>query len=362
MYSALGIMTGTSCDAIDLAHLETDGAARMVRKKFISVPFASDMQKDLLWLGTYAKQNGQAVLQEIQVQKIIKDYTLRIADTILQHFNPEELDLIGLHGQTILHRPKNGISLQIGLGQLLANQTGCQVVCDFRKADILAGGQGAPLIPLYHQALAKHLKLNHPIAFTNIGGVANVTYIDLQNNLIKGWDTGMGNGLIDFLCQKYFNCAYDENGNIAATGKVHEKLLTSLLKRPFFELDPPKSLDRNEFHIDVLKDLSPIDAVATATAFTAHSLVYSDKFFPKKPIFRIIAGGGVYNHTLMQMIKNLSDMPVFTAEEKGMDSNALEAECFAWLAVRAIKNFPLSLPSITGAKHETTGGVVYRPA
>lgn len=361
-YHALGIMTGTSCDGIDMATLTTDGHDSITFHHYASAEFPAEVRIRLLELGQEAKVKGREILKEKKTQDTVRDYTTLIANVIRDNFDVSLLDVIGFHGQTILHQPHLGYTIQIGDGQLLAKLTNTQVICDFRRADVMAGGQGAPLAPLYHRALLRQAEIEGKVGvFINIGGVANVTYYDKETDTILGWDTGMGNGLSDFLCQKFFGMPYDKDGFIAQTGNIDWGLIEKLCKNPFFAKKPPKSLDRNEFSIDIFQGLSSHDAVATAAAFTAGTILISDRFYPKTPDFRIVAGGGVYNKAIMGLIAQKSSSPVFSSQHLGFHPCAIEAQCFAWLAVRALKNLPLSLPEITGAKYAITGGVLCKP-
>jgi len=266
------------------------------------------------------------------------------------------VDLIGFHGQTISHAPAIGHTCQIGDGALLAAMTGIKVVNDFRTADVRAGGQGAPLVPVYHQALGS--KLDKPVVFLNIGGVANVTYVGKDGELIA-FDTGPGNALIDDWMLRKSGHKFDAEGKIALSGKVDRVLLNKLLSHPFFSVPAPKSLDRNAFVSQAWESLSLADGTATLAAFTVHSIVESFKHFPSPPQQFIVAGGGRHNQFLMQQLQQQLKVPVSSIDALGLDGDAIEAEAFAYLAVRSIKGLPISFPTTTGVPEPMTGGRSY---
>jgi anhydro-N-acetylmuramic acid kinase len=354
LYTTLGIMTGTSCDGINGAVLLTDGDNHIEHLAYHEVPFSSNLSNALKQAGKNAYQNEKVDLQNPILQELNMHYTQAIIDFVTQKFSKFNLDLIGFHGQTLYHKPQNKITIQLGNPQQLANALKTNVIFNFRQNDLLHGGQGAPLVPLYHKACTHHLE--KPLTFVNIGGVSNVTFID---TMIYGFDVGIGNCVSDDLCQKFFNIPYDNHGNIAANGVIHYDIAHKMIENDIFQQKPPKSFDRNQFDTSMLYQLPPQDAIATINYFTAYAIIQADKFYPKKPKIRIISGGGAYNQTLLNHLKNLSDIPVKTAHEINLNNNAIEAECFSWLAVRSIKNLPLSLPSTTGVLKPVSGGDLY---
>ena len=266
--------------------------------------------------------------------------------------------LIGFHGQTILHRPERHWTWQIGDGALLARLTGIDVINDFRSADVKAGGQGAPLMPLYHAVMAREAGLAEPAVVVNIGGVAQVTYI--KGDLVLAFDTGPGNAPIDDWMHRHSGRPVDEDGAFAATGKVNDAALDKMLANAFFERVPPKSLDRMDFGMEAVEGLSPADGAATLTAFTAASLARAREHFPDPAATWIVSGGGRHNKTLMGMLKARVNAPVLAAEDAGWDGDALEAQGFAYLAMRSKKGLPLSLPTTTGVKQPMTGGKFWK--
>src|SRR6185312_11114939 len=269
--------------------------------------------------------------------------------------------LIGFHGQTILHRPAQRWTWQIGDGALLARLTGIDVVNDFRSADVKAGGQGAPLVPLYHAVLARNAKkanLVPPLVFVNIGGVANVTYINGED--VLAFDTGPGNAPIDDWAMNHTRKPVDEGGALARQGRVDDRSLAEMLDNEFFEKVPPKSLDRLDFGIDAVNGLSPADGAATLTAFTAASIARAREHFADLPTTWIVMGGGRHNPVLMGELRSRVNAPVLVAEDAGWNGDFIEAEAFAYLAARSVKGLPLSLPTTTGVSRPITGGKLHR--
>jgi anhydro-N-acetylmuramic acid kinase len=271
---------------------------------------------------------------------------------------PDQVALIGFHGQTILHRPERHWTWQIGNGAVLARLTGIDVINDFRTADVKAGGQGAPLMPLYHAVLARRSGLAVPIALINIGGVAQVTYISAD--AVLAYDTGPGNAPIDDWMDRHSGKPVDEDGAFARTGKVNDVALAGMLSNPFFDRKPPKSLDRLDFGSEAVAELSPEDGAATLTAFTAASLARAKEHFPEPAATWVVSGGGRHNKFLMDQLKMRVNAPVLAAEDAGWNGDAMEADGFAYLAMRSKRGLPLSLPTTTGVPHALTGGKYHR--
>jgi anhydro-N-acetylmuramic acid kinase len=266
--------------------------------------------------------------------------------------------VIGFHGQTVLHAPERRLTVQIGDGAALARHTGLDVVYDLRAADVAAGGQGAPLAPVYHRALAVRLP-ERPVAVLNIGGVGNVTWIGRDGTPIA-FDTGPGNALIDDWIQGRTGRAMDTDGAIAGSGRVDEDALLALLTHDYFGKVPPKSLDRNAFSLDPVRHLSLEDGAATLAAFTATSATQARAHFPEEPKLWVICGGGRRNRTLMSMIASQVESAVAPAEAAGFDGDAVEAEAWAYMAVRSLKGLPITFPGTTGVSAPLTGGVLAR--
>lgn len=266
-----------------------------------------------------------------------------------------DIDIVGFHGQTLLHRPAERFTIQIGSGPLLAQALAIDVVSDFRTADLRAGGQGAPLVPIYHAALAGK---RVPVAVLNIGGVANVTLVG-QDGVLAAFDTGPGNGPLDDWALKHTGKPVDEFGALAAKGRVNEGVIAELLSHAYFKRPAPKALDRMEFTLDMTRTLSAEDGAATLTAFTARSIAAARDHFVQEPLHWIVCGGGRHNPMLMRELRTaLSGATVITAEDAGWRGDFIEAESFAYLAVRSLRGLPFSFPTTTGVPRAMSGGVL----
>jgi len=270
------------------------------------------------------------------------------------NFAAADIDIIGFHGQTVLHEPEKGRTRQIGDAAQLARAAGIDVVYDFRSADMVAGGEGAPLAPLFHAALAA--KLEKPIAVLNLGGVGNVTWIGEGENRILAFDTGPANSMVNDWMERQANEPLDRDGATARRGKVRAQALAELLTNDYFERSPPKSLDRDHFSLDPVRSLSLEDGAATLTAFTAASVAESRRHMPEPPRRWLVTGGGRHNPTMMEALVKQLDAPVLPVEAVGWDGDALEAQAFGFLAVRSLEGLPLSLPTTTGCRNAVTGG------
>ncbi len=263
-----------------------------------------------------------------------------------------DIDIIGFHGHTILHRPEIRQTWQIGDGALLAALAGIDVVDDFRSADVAAGGQGAPLAPLYHAALAAPLP--KPLAVLNIGGVANVTW--LGDGGMLAFDTGPGNALIDDWVRRCGQGEMDQGGRLARAGRIDNSALAELLANSYFAQRPPKSLDRDDFTLPEAPGWSTEDGAATLTAFTARSVAKAQEYLPQAPGQWLVCGGGRHNPVLMQALGDVLSAPVVPVEAVDWRGDFLEAEAFAYLALRHLDGLPLSLPTTTGVPAPMTGG------
>jgi len=362
VYCAIGLMSGTSADGVDAAYIETNGHGFVEAGEAVVVPYTADFRRRLL--AVMGKSEGPSLPE---IEKELTELHAQAVDILLTQMGKTaaDIDVIGFHGQTIFHAPQEGRTLQIGDGAALAATTGIDVVNDFRSADVAAGGQGAPLVPLYHAAIASAWP--KPCAIVNIGGVANVTYIDNRHSRESGnletiyaCDTGPGGALIDDAMQELLGLPHDQDGAIAASGKVNEALLTAWLADEFFARPAPKSLDRNHFKNKIqIGDLMPDEVAATLTEFTAHSIAASAVLFSAPPQLWIITGGGRKNHHLMQRLAATTIAPVRDISEMGFNGDALEAQAFAYLAVRHKLDLPLSLPTTTGVPVPTRGGKFY---
>jgi anhydro-N-acetylmuramic acid kinase len=360
---AIGLMSGTSMDGIDVALIETDGEQRLEREHggfyAYSDAFRAQLRAGLADAVTIKERTDRPGRL-----RLIETYLTDLhAEAALQFLNNHSLvadgvAVMGFHGQTVLHAPERRLTVQIGDGEGLARATGIDVVYDLRAADVAAGGQGAPLTPIYHRALAAKLP-GRPVAVVNIGGVANVTWIG-RNGELLAFDTGPGNALIDDWVHRHRGLSRDEGGQLAAAGRTHDAFVTQYLRHSFFGQRPPKSLDRNAFAMELVDGLSVEDGAATLAAFTAASIARSREHFPEEPKLWVICGGGRRNKTLMTMIAGRVEAAVAPAEAAGMNGDAVEAEAWAYLAVRSLKGLPITFPGTTGSPFPMTGGALAR--
>ncbi len=349
VYTALGMMSGTSLDGVDAALIRTDGHDYAEPLGFVSVAYEGALRDKL------RACLGRSDRDAVDVREAERLMTQAHIEAVRALPGAGEADVIGFHGQTIFHNPNKEVTIQIGDARLLARETGIDVVHDFRCADVSAGGQGAPLLPLYHMARAA--KLEKPLAILNIGGVANVTWIG--QNEILAFDTGPGNALLDDFVRERTGRDFDEDGRLAGAGKVAEDILAQWMAHPYFKVKPPKSLDRNAWDVRGAEGLSNEDGAATLAAFTARAVIAALDHMPQKPQAWYVTGGGRKNKTIMNYLKaHLKN--VTPVEDIGWNGDALEAEGFAYLAVRSLLGLPLSVPGTTGVKAPTTGGVLTR--
>jgi len=355
--TAIGLMSGTSMDGVDAAVVRTDGRVVSGFGPFLTVAYDDAFRARLRRL------LGDDPAEGDEAQTVARELTARHRDAVNRvlaegNFAAADIDVIGFHGHTVVHNPDRGITRQIGDAAWLARETGIPVVGDFRARDVAEGGQGAPLAPLYHAALARALE--KPLAVINIGGVANVTWISPDGGIVA-FDTGPGNALIDDWTHACTGQAMDEHGRLARDGAVDATALARLLEHPYFTAPYPKSLDRGEFALTAVAGLSPAAGAATLTAFTAAAVEKAAQLLPAPPARWVVTGGGRRNPSLMAALRSRLPAPVEPVELVGWRGDALEAQAFGFLAVRSVKGLPLSLPSTTGVRQPTTGGVLHRP-
>lgn len=360
---ALGLMSGTSLDGIDVALIETDGENALERGPAKTFTF-EDSERVLL---AAAIREAHALTMRTlrpgclgEAERMVtRKHAQAIATFMREHgLARETIGVAGFHGQTVLHRPDAGLTVQIGDGAALARLTGLAVVHDLRAADVAAGGQGAPLAPVYHRALVARQPMR-PVAVLNVGGVANLTWIGADGRLIA-FDTGPGNALVDDWVREKAGAAYDEGGALAALGRPDERALHLYLSHGHFAAPPPKSLDRNAFAPDLVWGMNVEDGAATLTAFTAGAIGRAREHLPEEPKLWIVCGGGRRNKTLMSMIAGLVENAVVPAEAAGLDGDSVEAEAWAYLAVRSLEGLPITFPGTTGVSRPMTGGVLAR--
>jgi anhydro-N-acetylmuramic acid kinase len=360
-------MSGTSLDGVDVALIETDGERVAGFGPTGYRPY-SDGEQTLL---RQALVEGAALTDRTARPGVLAEADALVtrvhAETVeaflrAEHIDKSDIAIVGFHGQTVLHRPAARLTVQIGDGAALARRLDMTVVHDFRAADVAAGGQGAPLVPAFHQALARDLKRPHPIAVLNVGGVANVTFVDGGDPI--ACDTGPGNALIDDFMRARTGAPLDRDGDQAAKGRVDEDFIKRVLTGGFFDQPCPKSLDRNAFAFANmgLPDFSVADGAATLSALTAASVARVVPHLPVAPRAWIVAGGGARNPTLMRMLaERLKPATVETADAIGWSSQSIEAQAFAYLAARTLNGLPITFPATTGVKQPMKGGILAAP-
>jgi anhydro-N-acetylmuramic acid kinase len=366
MMTAIGLMSGTSLDGVDVAMIETDGKRVEAFGPSGYRPY-TDKERGLLRQAlTEAvhlprRDARPGILREAERAVTIAHAEAVAAFTAQHHITRENVDIVGFHGQTVLHRPALRMTVQIGDAAALAKAIHIPVMHDFRAADVAAGGQGAPFVPVYHRALAQSLEREGPMAVLNIGGVSNITYIDGDDTLIA-CDTGPGNALLDDFVFRATGQRFDCEGRLSAQGAADEAWVARGLQHPFFTRPPPKSLDRNDFASLALPVMLPADGAATLTAFTAAAIARIVPLLPKPPRSWIVAGGGARNLTMVRMLRDrLAPATVEAADALGWSADSIEAQAFGFLAARGLKGLPLSYPATTGVPIPMTGGVIARP-
>jgi len=368
---AIGLMSGTSMDGIDLAIVRTDGENVVERGPSFFVPYEAAFRARI----EAGLEDAKAIVRRQErpggLAALEADITRRHADAVNRFLKGAgekwRPDLIGFHGQTVLHRPVSGVTVQLGDGPLLAKLTGLPVVHDMRANDMVFGGQGAPLVPAYHAALARSLKGDlaetFPMAFVNIGGISNVTFVAADGDPIA-FDSGPGNALIDQWVAREGGIPYDAGGAIAREGGVIEQVTDAYLAQPFFSRSGPKSLDRNDFTLAEAEGLELADGARTLAAVSARAILRAAEHMPSMPGLWIVCGGGRKNPHIICDLKNgaeLVDSKAIPAEDAGFDGDAMEAEAWAYLAARALRGLPLTFPTTTGCREAVSGGVVVRP-
>ncbi|WKL56416.1 anhydro-N-acetylmuramic acid kinase [Asticcacaulis sp. ZE23SCel15] len=372
VFKVLGFMTGTSLDGIDMAVLETDGEQRLTFGPWAERPMP-DAVRAVLQDTVKAALSWPRGTPEPEIfneaRKVITDYHFTSAQAFLaeQGLGFSDFDLLGVHGQTVLHeRPKAGVigrTVQLFDGQAFADMNGVKVVSDFRAADMAAGGEGAPLAPVYHRALVAQAGLDLPVVVVNLGGVANITIIDEAGD-ISAMDTGPANGLMDQWVQKHGRGHYDAGGVWAALGTADPALVAAYLSHPYFSASAPKSLDRYDFTLAGVDGLGFEDGLATLCEFTLESLLLAIRMSGVAPKAVVLAGGGRQNAYLVNRLRTKLDLrtQLYLSEDLGWRGGAIEAEAFAYMAVRALRSLPISYPTTTGVPQPLTGGRVNIPS
>ncbi|HXV31044.1 MAG TPA: anhydro-N-acetylmuramic acid kinase [Sinorhizobium sp.] len=365
--TAIGLMSGTSMDGIDVALVETDGDTVVKRGPSAGYAYDAGFRQRLKQglddaRSITERQQRPGILSELE-----RELTLRHAEAVraFLHENnllPENIDVIGFHGQTVLHRPDAALTVQIGDGELLARETDIDVVYDMRANDMTHGGQGAPLIPAYHAVLARGLSgrpgIEAPIAFVNIGGISNLTFIGAGEKIVA-YDSGPGNTLIDQWVETHAGIPYDQGGMVASEGSVLPQLVDRYLAHPFFTEATRRSLDRNDFAPPAGSEASLEDGARSLAHVTAAAIIRSARHLPMMPATYIVCGGGRLNPVIMGDLAALAEKEhgrVFAAEALDLNGDSMEAEAWAYLAVRSLRSLPLTYPGTTGVSQPVSGG------
>ena len=371
MRTAIGLMSGTSLDGIDVALLRTDGEAVVERGPSMGRPYDAAFRRRLQDALEAAKAIGERMERPGDLADIERELTLRHGEAVRAFLaenalKPADIDVVGFHGQTVLHRPNLALTVQLGDGALLARETGVDVVYDMRANDMVHGGQGAPLIPAYHAALAAGLveTAGKPVVFVNIGGISNLTFIGSRGE-IAAFDSGPGNTLIDQWVEAHAGIPYDQGGMIASEGRVDAGLAERYLGHAFFTDPVRRSLDRNDFRPPEGSAATLEDGARTLAHVTAAAILRSARHLPERPALYVVCGGGRLNRAIMGDLAALAGQEgarVVTAEAVGLDGDSMEAEAWAYLAVRSLRGLPLTFPGTTGVTAPVSGGLLARAA
>jgi anhydro-N-acetylmuramic acid kinase len=369
--TAIGLMSGTSLDGIDVALLRTDGEAVVERGPFLAQPYDAAFRRRLQEALETATAIGARSERPGDLAEIERELTLRHAEAVRvflaeNRIAASDIDVIGFHGQTVLHRPDAGLTIQLGDGRLLARETGIDVVYDMRANDMLHGGQGAPLIPVYHAALAAGLSgaAGKAVVFVNIGGISNITFIGAGGQIVA-FDSGPGNTLIDQWVEAHAGIPYDQGGMIASEGRVDPGLAERYLGHAFFTAPVRRSLDRNDFRPPEGADASLEDGARTLAHVTAAAILRSARHLPERPKLYVVCGVGRLNRVIMGDLAALAETAgakVVTADAVDLDGDSMEAEAWAYLAVRSLRGLPLTFPGTTGVRRPVSGGVCQKHA
>ena len=357
--NALGLMSNSSLQGVRAALIRTDGIDVFETQKSLEFPFDEDLADDLRRIHRHPE--NIATEEFVAVERRFTDFNFEIINEIKNSLKTP-LDIIGFHGHVLYHRPTEGLITQLGDSQYLANKSGIRVVSRFRHADIAAGGQGAPLSPIYHMALSQ--KLAKPIVFLNIDGLVSLTWIG-ANGEIKGFDVGVGLNAVNDWVFKHAGQQTDYNGSLAAMGQVDGHVLAALMRHKFLAKYPPKAADKYTFleKLENLEGLSLADGAATATSFIAEEIAYSMALYlAEMPSVVVVCGEGASNPTLLRFLRQkLIGCDVQVSEYYDIDSQGVEAQAFAYLAVRRLNFMPTSYPFTTGVSEPIIGGEIFNP-
>ena len=357
---AIGVISGTSMDGIDVSIVETDGDMAVQPGAGGTYPYPEELRKRLLDLIAEPARAQSEPLEDLD--RAVTDAHIDAIRRFMKDagIDAREVSLIGFHGQTVYHRPEIRFTRQLGIGARVAEEFGIDTVDRFRHADVASGGEGAPFVPLYHRALAG--RLAQPVMILNLGGVGNVTYID--GDIVIAFDTGPASALLDDFVLRRRGLAFDEDGRLAASGVADRALVEEFMRNPYFDRPAPKSLDRQDFHARAksVETLSDENGAATLAEFTIESVAAALRHVPRAPQRWLVTGGGRRNAHFMKRLRERLGVAVDPVEAVGWNGDFLEAQAFAYLAVRSTRGLPLSLPTTTGVPHPMPGGELHRAA
>jgi len=365
---AIGLMSGTSMDGIDVALIETDGEAIYALGPACAFPYSPPERHLLHEAMVFARgmrvrddRSGVLALAESMLTSKHAGSVRAFAQTY--GIGRSSIGVVGFHGQTVIHRPEQGLTVQLGDGAGLSAALGVPVVYDFRAADVERGGQGAPLVPIFHRALALHAGLPLPAAFINIGGISNITFVpEGPAEGLIAFDSGPGNCLIDDWALRHTGEPLDRDARLALSGHVNREALGALIAHPYFKAPAPKSLDRGTFTLDAIEGLSPADGAATLTAFTVAGIAAAARLLPAQPRIWIVAGGGARNPYMFEGLRRVLGAQTIAADEAGFSADFIEAQAFAYLAVRRLNELPSTFAGTTGVSEPVVAGVVAHPS
>jgi anhydro-N-acetylmuramic acid kinase len=358
-YLAIGVMSGTSADGIDISLIKTDGKDYFRPLSNLSIQYSDDLRKKIInFSKSFRDKSSHYCI--ISLEELITNIYIEGIRELLKKIKTklDKIDVISVHGQTIYHDPNNSISLQLINASKISNYFEIKVISNFRQKDIIKGGEGAPLVPIFHAALKKYLKIKKSAIFINIGGISNITHISKSGKLIA-FDTGPGMCLLDDYVKLNSNNQYDFNGDLSKKGHVNNRILKINMSDKFFNKDYPKSLDRNYFSIKIYKDLDFYNACATISMFTVLSIYEGIKKTEKACDSIYLMGGGSRNQFISSKLSNLVKGEIRFIDSLNLSDHYIESQAFAYLGIRFLKKLPISFPKTTGVIKPTSGGEVF---
>lgn len=357
--NAIGLMSGTSLDGLDVALIKTNATNHFELKQFSTYEYSESLKQNIsCFIKDRKKLN--------HVTSLLTKFNSKCIKSFLENYNinSKEIDIIGLHGHTIFHNPKENWTWQLCNGKILSNLVNIPVISNFRYRDVCLGGEGAPLVGIWHKALLSSVKDNvFPCVFLNIGGVSNITYLENKHDIPYCFDIGVGNGPIDYTMQKYYNIPFDADGKISLKGSINKSIIKNILKNDWYKKFPPKSIDKSHFNIfinSLIKGLIAEDKAATLSKLISAQLKVGINFFSKKPKRLYVSGGGTKNKAILNGLKE-DFANILLPLEPNWNSDAMEAQAFAYLASRSFKGIPFTWEKITGVRNQASGGLLDFP-